>query len=755
MKRLLYILNVLMTIFVFVSCKDEESVMPNDNEPCYTILVSTPDAPGTRATYTEKESGSKVVVEWEKGDAVVLQNEKGRYVFVFKKMDGNNGVFYHYGPIPDSTSWTGTVTFGSPIEDLKNQTQEKNNKCGEYLVGSASNIKLLYNTKPVVELKQGNINKKKMSLIHIQTPKSPGCFLGSSLLEIKGLDQNYIIKLGENPNYVFADEGDTLNIYVSVPEQTIGSGKTLKFYFYSYDNYAGTEVLDKARHGDEYHYYMKSKDEVKIKNNEVLKMTLPSRPTRAAIQLGLPSGTKWATTNVGASTATEEGLYFWWGDVNGHVGGSYDFGAGESKKYYELSGQKLLDEGVIGDDHNLVSEKDAAIKYWGIEWKMPNVFEISELKRNCTLTWTTIGNVSGCKVENKNGKWIFLPADGYYEGTASPNKGTEVNYLGSSLSKQGSYRASNFQYSNTNSSSNNDCKRYEGLPIRPVLANYKVTKDIEGTLFGEFSVSATSTVRFSKGNLRYQASTNIWRFAEQQYDVVGYEGNMAISKDNDKWIDLFGWGTSGWNRGKDTEAYQPYSTSTTNADYWINGSSSQSLTGAYKNADWGEYNPISNGGNKAGIWRTLTSGEWNYLYNRANGIKFKATVNGNAGIVLFPDLLIKPDDIVFDTNTEKDKLPRNRYKVNVYTAEEWKVLEFWGALFLPSVGFRKEGNLVKQFGSPNDDDWKFVGCYWSSTASGTENAKNVRFGTDNNGVGFNGAYLRHTGHAVRLVREVK
>ena len=145
----------------------------------------------------------------------------------------------------------------------------------------------------------------------------------------------------------------------------------------------------------------------------------------------------------------------------------------------------------------------------------------------------------------------------------------------------------------------------------------------DGAILAEFSVSDSTKVYFSQGNLQYRASSKTWRFAEHQWDFVGdsingnvYENgvksdNAKISSTYDGWIDLFGWGTSGWNSG--ANAYQPYSTSTVYSDYYPDGSYYNDLTGSYANADWGVYNKISNGGNQAGLWRTLTYSEWSYL----------------------------------------------------------------------------------------------------------------------------------------------
>ena len=128
----------------------------------------------------------------------------------------------------------------------------------------------------------------------------------------------------------------------------------------------------------------------------------------------------------------------------------------------------------------------------------------------------------------------------------------------------------------------------------------------EGALPGKFSIAAHDTVYFSQGNLCYQASSRTWRFATHQYDMVCRD-NENISSSYSDWIDLFGWGTSGWNSR--ATAYQPWSTSTDNTHYYPGRSKNNALTGSYARADWGVYNAISNGGNTAGQWRVLSRDE--------------------------------------------------------------------------------------------------------------------------------------------------
>ena len=227
-----------------------------------------------------------------------------------------------------------------------------------------------------------------------------------------------------------------------------------------------------------------------------------------------------------------------------------------------------------------------------------------------------------------------------------------------------------------------------------------------GAINGKFTINANGDqVYFSQGNLQYQASTQKWQFATNQYDCIG-DNNSNISSSYSGWIDLFGWGTSGWNSG--ANFYQPWSTSTSSSDYYPGGSDTNNLTGSYANADWGVYNAISNGGNQAGQWRTLTggrNGEWYYIfYTRPTslGIRYaNATVAGMNGVILLPD----------DWNTSTYSLSNTdiynaSFVSNVISAAEWTILENAGAIFLPAAGFR-QGTSVSDVGS--------FGFYWSSS----------------------------------------
>ena len=287
----------------------------------------------------------------------------------------------------------------------------------------------------------------------------------------------------------------------------------------------------------------------------------------------------------------------------------------------------------------------------------------------------------------------------------------------------------------------------------------------EGAIDGLFSVSSTKQVYFSQGNLQYQASTSIWRFAENQWDYVGdatngnvYVGevksnNASISSSYTGWIDLFGWGTSGWDCGN--TYYRPWdSNNGSSRNYGPNGQ--YNLTDSYANSDWGYYNAISNGGNQSHQWRTLTKDEWTYLCDTrtTGGTVFgtsqarytQATINtdgtGVNGIILFPDGV----DIASSEVTTAGTVNGASNWTTKCTTAQWTALEAKGCVFLPAAGYRN-GTSVSSVNS-------YV-CYWSSSYSsnGYYNAYYVRIlsGT----VSLQSYGERYKGSSVRLVHPVE
>lgn len=191
-----------------------------------------------------------------------------------------------------------------------------------------------------------------------------------------------------------------------------------------------------------------------------------------------------------------------------------------------------------------------------------------------------------------------------------------------------------------------------------------------------FTTDDNTRVCFSQGNLQYEISAGIWRFAEHQYDYVGAANcNIGVQNYNG-WIDLFGYGTG----NNPTKYYGDF-----NHFY-----------------DWGN-NEISNGDNKN--WRTLKAEEWNYIFitrKTRSGIRYAmASVNGINGVVLLPDRWLSSIYYLNNTNNEWAS-----YRSNTISLSNWTdILEANGAVFLPAAGDRDSLDVY----SNND-----IGVYWSN-----------------------------------------
>ena len=197
--------------------------------------------------------------------------------------------------------------------------------------------------------------------------------------------------------------------------------------------------------------------------------------------------------------------------------------------------------------------------------------------------------------------------------------------------------------------------------------------------------------------------------------------------------------------------YQPWSTldSVVNESFNVfgygpsNNMLSPNLTETSANYDWGVYNPISNGDNQAGLWRTPTLEEWSYLFymrSTNSGIRFaKAIVNNVSGVILLPDDWSAIYYSLNDTNQSS-----GNFACNTITASQWDILENYGAVFLPAAGYR-DRTLVGYVGSG--------GSYWSTSYYDSSAAYGVSFNDGNLYTNYDD--YRYFGRSVRLVRSAQ
>lgn len=204
------------------------------------------------------------------------------------------------------------------------------------------------------------------------------------------------------------------------------------------------------------------------------------------VDLGLPSGTKWATMNVGADSPKDYGDYFAWGETS-------------RKSTYNWSTYKWMNDGMsswidvnkytfadrqtdavwyneygefIGDGKiTLDLTDDAAYVNWGSSWRMPTKAEQDELRNSSYTTWiwTTHTGVKGYKVTSKiNGNSIFLPAAGFLKDSSRNNAGFYGGYWSSSLGGEYSDQAYELYFGSGNFDSDG-YPRLCGLSVRAVL----------------------------------------------------------------------------------------------------------------------------------------------------------------------------------------------------------------------------------------------------------------------------------------------
>ena len=213
------------------------------------------------------------------------------------------------------------------------------------------------------------------------------------------------------------------------------------------------------------------------------------------VDLGLPSKTLWATTNIGATNPEDYGLYFQWGDTIGHAkGAGYDFGI-DTYLYGEYDIEHCTPDGdfyfftkyctdaewgyhgFTDGPTELETSDDAAYVNWSENWRMPSAEQVAELfnGNNTTQSWTTRNQVPGMLVTSiaYPDRSIFIPAAGNYIGILLYEEGEEAKTWTRTLDLNQEYQGRNLLGRNGDAGVAPN-HRYLGLPVRPVLAEKAV-----------------------------------------------------------------------------------------------------------------------------------------------------------------------------------------------------------------------------------------------------------------------------------------
>lgn len=327
---------------------------------------------------------------------------------------------------------------------------------------------------------------------------------------------------------------------------------------------------------------------------------------------------------------------------------------------------------------------------------------------------------TGVDISTATNFYIYLPTGEYSEFTitiTTTNDGGETEVIEKKVG------TGNMKFNR------NHIKWFEtSLPYGGLCGLYSVDGDTLGhTGTGSSTVWQVRNERqvfLSSGNLQFNASlgthavngggtaNGTWRFAANHFEYTPTESG---------WVSLFYWGTSGYQGGQ--PAVLP--SGLPNSEY-------ATLTGSYANYDWGVYNAIVNGGNVPNMWRTLTYEEWDYLFNTRNAstlttsagrsvdnVRYtRVKVGDYLGIMVFPDEFEWPDETIEHPRVYNDASGNNNHwsEAQVYTYEEWAILEAACCAFLPVEPANNNRNMAK---------------YWASTSSGSNKAMYIYLNNGN------------------------
>ena len=241
------------------------------------------------------------------------------------------------------------------------------------------------------------------------------------------------------------------------------------------------------------------------------------------IDLGLPSGTKWACCNVGADTPEAYGGSYAWGETKEKSTYSWS-------SYIHCDGTQqtchYLGSNIAGTDYDVAHVK------WGGSWVMPSRAQQYELISNCTYKWTTVNGVKGGKfTSNINGGSIFLPAAGYRNASGLYNAGT-YGYYWSSTQNPSSTAAYGL-YLNSSETDTYDDDLYFGQSVRPIYVGdtykaFEVSKSNVETFAGK-----SSTVEITSGSGYYKVSSSAPNVAEASLSgstitIKGVAAGLAV-----------------------------------------------------------------------------------------------------------------------------------------------------------------------------------------------------------------------------------
>ena len=403
------------TLLGLVACNKNEADI---NVPARQITIhATADmnngsaASGPHRIAPNDITASSVSFHWQEGDKIWVFkpdfSEKQLFTIVNSSINGNQADF------------TGTALSDMSLYYV---AYDDNNANEEMLMALASGAPATLNYRPDGKNwvfsgygMADNFSIRSHSTIRMQLKGS--CKLGKVTYLCMSENPGEYLPTAMSINFVHGEyDGLQLSetpIEVTLPIHSIFSyGFTIRFYDTD-DNL----ILEKSKTGDSFYNAFTN---YALVNLGVIEVAEPFVPTY--VDLGLPSGLKWATCNVGATTPEGYGDYFAWGETapyyNTPITDPLTWKEGKESGYAWQSycGQSSFQEWSTAPyDANkiLLLTKDAAHVNWEGDWRMPTKAEFEELRTKCEWTWTQKNGINGYEVKGPNDNTIFLPAADY------------------------------------------------------------------------------------------------------------------------------------------------------------------------------------------------------------------------------------------------------------------------------------------------------------------------------------------------------
>ena len=453
MKKISTIVMALLMVLPLSQCKKNEQNASDNQGDAVTITLDVKDGNGSKVVVNPNTG----TVDFENGDQIIVASG-GKYVGT---LTYNGNLFT--GAISNATEgyplqfyFLGNVT---PAETLTSGVTES---CSVVISDQTEHLPVI-STAPSNENYAASttdytahlLNKCALVKFNVTTTSEASiCVTGFNNKVTVNFMENTLTNSQESNGVITLPAGNGEKWAILLPQEAMGVG--IHGSAYSQDGvYNGT-----------------CGNVPTISNNSYLTVGIEVNVSEKYIDLGLPSGTLWATCNVGANTPEDYGNYFAWGEIEPK--GYYDW---NTYQYCNGSNNTLTkycsdsNYGYNGFYDNLtilLPEDDAATTNWGEDWRMPTWEEWNELRNNTTCTWTTQNGVNGRLFTALNGNSLFMPAAGNRLGYNLGSVGSFGFYWSSSLNANYPYDSwlfdfnSDFYYAGYGD-------RHAGQSVRPVL----------------------------------------------------------------------------------------------------------------------------------------------------------------------------------------------------------------------------------------------------------------------------------------------